>query len=215
MNHAKQILCLSALLTGLVWPGAAIASTVYTVTADTSAIAGTDGYLDLQFEPSPVTPNLATAVVTGFSTDGTLTGAASLTGDVTGQLPGALTFDNQTVFNDYFQETTFGNTETFTVTLNGPTPMSGSSSAFNIAFYGSDGATPLLTDSPDGEAGQIILYGDGSTSVQLYPPAAGEQPVLTITPAVTAPEPATGALIALAFGSIGFWIRKSRLIARR
>jgi hypothetical protein len=112
------------------------------VTANTSSISGQGGYLDLQFEPGPSTVNLATAAVSAFTTDGTLTGAATLTGDVTGQLPGIVDFDNQTVFNDYFQETTFGSTETFTVTLSGPTPLGGGPSGFNISFYAGDGATP-------------------------------------------------------------------------
>jgi hypothetical protein len=117
VNTSKKFLCLSIVFAGALWRGAASASTIYTVTANTSSIAGQHGYLDLQFEPSPAITNLATATVSGFTTNGTLTGAAALTGDVTGQLPAALDFDNQTAFNDYFQETTFGTTETFTITL--------------------------------------------------------------------------------------------------
>ena len=45
----------------------ALAATItYEVTADTSSIAGTSGYLDLQLEPGPMPANLVTANVSGF-----------------------------------------------------------------------------------------------------------------------------------------------------
>jgi hypothetical protein len=126
-----------------------------------------------------------------------------------------VSFDNQTVFNDYFQETTFGTTETFKVTLNGPTPLGGSASAFNIAFYASDQTTPLLTVSPDGEAGQIILNGDGSTSVATYPAGSKEPSALTIASATTVvPEPATLGLMGLSMALIGFGICRRQMIQR-
>lgn len=212
MNKSITILSLSAFFVAAFCSGTATASTVYTVTANTSSISGQDGFLDLQFEPGPGATNLATATVSGFTTNGTLTGAGVLTGDVTGQLPGALHFDNQTVFNDSFQEMTFGTTETFTVTVDGPTPLGAGPSAFNIGFYAADGATPLLTSSPDGNAGQITLNGDGTTSVQTFPGVNGGQPVLTITGAVSAvPEPASLGLIGLSLGFGCFWIRRRAL----
>jgi hypothetical protein len=139
--------------------------------------------------------------VLNFKTNGTLTGSASLTGDVTGQWPAALSFDNQTVFNDYFQPLDFGTTESFTVTLNGPTPLGGGPSAFNIAFYAADGATSLLTVSPDGDAGQIVVNADGTTAATTFASGPNAGSALTITPAVSSsvPEPADSALICLSF----------------
>jgi hypothetical protein len=190
MNKFQLILCLTIASVGVLLPGAASASVTYTVTANTSAISGVDGYLDLQLEPGPASTNLVTASVTDFTTTGTLLGAASLTGDVTGQLPATLSFDNGTVFNDYFQAIDFGSTENFTVTLNGPTPLGEGPSAFNISFYAADGATPLLTVSPDGEAGQIVINPDGSTTVATFASGAGLASALTISAAVSAiPEP--------------------------
>jgi hypothetical protein len=212
MNKLQQILCLSAIVGGTFWPARASAGTVYTVTANTSSISGQDGFLDLQFEPSPGITNLATVTVTGFATNGTVTGAAILTGDVTGQLPATVAFDNQTVFNDYFQETTFGTTEMFTVTLNGPTPLGGSASAFNIAFLASDGTTSLLTTSPDGEAGQILLNSDGTTSAQTFLATPGGQAALTIASStMISPEPASIGLIGLSLGLASLWIGRSRI----
>lgn len=145
------------------------------VTVNTTSVDGATGYLDLQFEPGPAATNFAAATVTGFTTDGALVGSAGLTGDVAGQLPGTLTFDNQTVLNDYFQQVTFGTKESFDVTLNGPTPSGGQASAFNILFYAADGATSILTtDTVDGLAGQITLNSNGSTTVLTEPATVGE-----------------------------------------
>jgi hypothetical protein len=176
------------------------AGITYDVTADTSSVVATAGYLDLQFEPSPTSTNFATAVVNDFMSDGVLSGAATITGDVTGQLPGALTFDNATAFNDYFQAMTFGTSFSFDVTLDGPTPLGGAQSALNISFYDSTGSTPILTtDTTDGIAGQILLNPDGTTSTVTIPATAGGVSVLTITPAVetVTPEPSYMGLMGL------------------
>ncbi len=202
MNKSQQILCLAAALAGGMLPCAALASSItYTVTADTASISGENGYIDLQLEPGPAVANRATASVTNFTTNGTLTGSASLTGDVTGQWPAALSFDNLTPFSDYFQPVDFGTTESFTVTLNGPTPLGGSPSAFNVGFYAADGATPLLTVSADGEAGQIVVNANGTTTVTTFASGPNAGSALTITAAVSSsvPEPAESVLIYLSF----------------
>jgi len=215
MKKSQQILCLAVALVGGMLPVVASASSVtYTVTADTAGISGQNGYFDLQLEPGPASTNLVTASVTNFTTNGTLTGSASLTGDVTGQWPAELSFDNQTVFNDYFQPLDFGTTESFDVTLNGPTPLGGGPSAFVIAFYAADGATSLLTVSPDGDAGQIAVDPDGTTAVTTFASGPNAASALTITPAVSSsvPEPADSALIylslAIALALLPRWRRK-------
>jgi len=166
MRFSQTVFCLA--LAGTVVPAALATGVTYTITADTSSISGKSGYLDLQLEPGPSMTNLVMAGVGQFATTGTLSGTATLTGDATGQLPSALSFDNQAVFNDYFQAMQFGATLSFKVTLNGPTPLGGSASAFNIGFYGADGSTPLLSSSPDGIAGQILINPDGSTMAVDY-----------------------------------------------
>jgi len=216
MNKSQQILCLAAAFISAMLPGAASASSItYTVTADTAGISGQSGYLDLQLEPGPASSNLVTASVANFTTNGTLTGSASLTGDVTGQLPAALNFDNQTVFNDYFQAFHFGTTESFTVTLTGPTPLGGGPSAFNIGFYAADGTTPLLTVSPDGNAGEIVVNPNGTTTVITFDSAPNAASALTITAlsSSSVPEPAELVLIGITFGVAGLLGRK-RLLNR-
>ncbi len=190
----------AVVLASSVLPSHLAASITYLVTANTDGVSGQSGYLDLQLEPGPSATNLATATVTHFSGTGTLSGSATLTGDVTGQLPGTLSFDNQTVFNDYFQGMTFGTTESFDVTLNGPSPAGGAESAFYIAFYASDQSTSLLTVSPDGYAGQISINPDGSTTPSTYAATVNGASALTITPLQplnTVPEPSGLAFLAL------------------
>ncbi len=185
-----HLLCLAAVLASAVLPKPLAATITYLVTANTSAISGQSGYLDLQFEPGP---------------------SATRTGDVTGQLPSTLSFDNQTVFNDYFQGINFGTTESFDVTLNGPSPSGGSVSTFYIAFYASDQSTSLLSVSPEGEAGQITINPDGSTSPSTYAATVNGASALTITPLQplnTVPEPSGFALLAL--GAAFAILRKHR-----
>ena len=187
----------------LLIPSSLHASSVYTVDINTSTLTGTQGYLDLQLEPGPSPSNLATAAVTNFTTDGTLLGAAALTGDASGQLPGTLSFDNATVFNDYFQNLTFGTDISFQVTLNGPTPIGGAASAFNIALYASDGATPLLTVSPDGIIGQLVLNPDGTVTPTTFDSGPSTGPAVTLaTASSSTPEPTTFGLLGIALAAV-------------
>src|SRR5690349_1691025 len=75
----------------------------YNVLVNTSSIAGTAGSLDFNFNPGPLVTQAASVQILNFSTDGSLNGTASKIGDVSGGLPAAMTFDNGTAFNDYFQ----------------------------------------------------------------------------------------------------------------
>jgi hypothetical protein len=204
MYNPQPIFCFAVALVCAAVPQWASADVTYFVTADTSSLLGQNGYLDLQFEPGPVGTNPANAVVTQFTTNGALSGPASLTGDVTGQLPATLSFDNQTVFNDYFQTVQFGTEEKFAVTLDGPNPTGGGPSAFNIAFYASNGSTPLLTVSPDGEVGQIVINSDGSTTPVAYAAAAGAGSVLSVNlvQSETVPEPAHLGWVGAAVGGV-------------
>ena len=89
---------------------------IYDVTVDTSSISGTMGSLDFNFDPGPFMTQLAQLQILGFTSDGALAGACPCgTGDVTGQLPATLTFDNATGFNDYFDSFTYGSAISFDV----------------------------------------------------------------------------------------------------
>lgn len=103
---------------------AAQAAVSYLFTVDTSSIAGTAGYLDMQLSADVNAPLRQTllAQVSGFSTDGALGGEDPYTtvtggfpdilGNLSGTLPGVVKFTDPADVNtnDYFQSITFGTT---------------------------------------------------------------------------------------------------------
>jgi hypothetical protein len=181
----------------------------YSVTIETSAINGTSGNLDLQFNPGAMPgTQLATAAVEGFSSDGTLVGAAVLTGDVTGALPGTVSFDNQTAFNDDFQAIDFGNTIQFELVLSGPavlTPdgISTSGSTFGVGLWDSAGINPLLTSDPDGFVGVVNINLDGSGTPTTFLTDAGGPAAVTFTPEETPAVPEPGSILLFGSGLAG------------
>jgi hypothetical protein len=182
----------------------------YNVTVDTSSISGTSGSLDFQFNPGPLTTQAASLQILEFSSDGSLAGSPALTGDVGGALPGTLTFDNGTQFNDYFDDFTFGSTLSFQVSLYGPAlsspdgvSTSGSDFAFSM-FSDPPGTIPTLTtDTVDGFASTIDVNLDGTTTVT-------DPSIQTIIASSTViPEPSNLLLMATGFcGLAGILLRQ-------
>jgi hypothetical protein len=144
----------------------------YQVSVDTSGISGTAGSLDFNFNPGPLVTQAASLQILGFASDGALAGSPTLTGDVSGALPAALTFDNATGFNDYFEGFTFGKDLRFEVSLYGPalsspdgTSTSGSTFAFSL-FSDAAGTVPALTtDATEGFAFKVDVNLDGTPRV--------------------------------------------------
>ena len=201
-------LCIAFLLTTATL---AVADPItYNVTVDTSSISGTSGSLDFQFNPGPLTTQAASLQILEFSSDGSLAGSPALTGDVGGALPGTLTFDNGTQFNDYFDDFTFGSTLSFQVSLYGPAlsspdgvSTSGSDFAFSM-FSDPPGTIPTLTtDTVDGFAGTINVNLDGTTTVT-------DPSIQTIIASSTViPEPSNLLLMATGFcGLAGILLRQ-------
>ena len=182
----------------------------YLVTINTSAINSTSGNLDLQFNPGTLPgTQLATATVQGFTSDGTL-GSATLTGDVTGALPGTLSFDNQTVFNDDFQAIVFGDSIQFDLVLSGPavlTPdgISTSGSSFGIGLWDSTGFSPLLTSDPNGFAGIVNVNLDGSGTTTTFLTDAGGPPVVTVASEVASAVPEPDSILLFGTGLAGLF----------
>jgi len=183
----------------------------YNVTVDTSSISGTAGALDFNFNPGPLATQAASLQILNFTSDGTLASCAANsqgfcpTGDVTGTLPGTLTFGNGAAFNDYFDGFTFGSAISFGVSLLGPAlsspdgvSTSGSTFAFSM-FSDAAGTMPVLTtDTTNGFAFTVDVNLDGSTAVN----SSSNQ--TTVTPeASSTPEPGCVFLLGVGLACIG------------
>jgi len=210
MRLNKSFLSISFLaVCGVAVP--AFADVIYGVTVDTSSLSGNGGYIDLQFNPSPFTTQAANAAVTNFSTDGTLDIFGDdpfdfSGGDVSGTLPGTVSFDNGTSTNEYTQGMTFGNTISFNVDLSGPSidlPNGEGGGSFFLTFYDPSFDT-LLTNSSNGAAFEVDINGDGSTTPTAFANASGGPTLVTYaTPLTATPEPSmvlllAGGLVAMA-----------------
>ena len=185
----------------------------YAVTVDTSSISGTAGSLDFNFNPGPFTTQAASLQILNFSSDGSLAGNCPCgIGDVAGQLPATITFDNGTAFNDYFDQFTYGSTLSFDVSLYGPAlsspdgvSTSGSTFAFSM-FSDTDGTAPALTtNTTDGYAVTIDVNLNGTTTVTNFSTQAGVNPLQGASPV---PEPNEVALTLGLLALAGFVHRR-------
>ncbi len=195
---------------GLLGAGSAHAGITFNVSVDTSSLNTQSGLLDFQFNPGDSTALAATASVTLFQTvGGILSQPAMLTGDAAGSLPGTLTLQNSTAFNDANQGFTFGDSFSFNLTLSGPAvdnPGGTAGSTFALSLYAADDITPLLTTDPNGSVATINLNANGTTSVFTFPQSPTDNtPVATVTLAGAVPEPSTlvlGLIAAMCAGLI-------------
>lgn len=150
----------------------------FQITVDTSAIAGTTGYVDFQFNPADENAADASASISAWDGSITLFGSPTVEGSVTGSLPETVSLLNSTAFNDYFQTVEFGDTFSFVVEFSGDFAVESSSLAtsFALSLYAADGVTPLLTDDVSGSIVRIELASDGVT-VETFAPS-----VVQVTP---------------------------------
>lgn len=169
MFGKSELIRISLLFTAL-----AVASAdpiTYVVNVNTSSLSGLGtGGIDFQFNPGG-TSSPASLEIQNFTSDGALVGTPSVTGDVTGTLPAMLTFVNDTPFNDYFQNFTFGNSLAFDVIFlpGAPNPLATDGSTFAFSLF-SDiaGTVPALTSNPAGFALSIDLNLDGTTTSNIF-----------------------------------------------
>jgi hypothetical protein len=187
----------------------ATADVIYFVTVDTTAIGGTAGNIDFQFNPGGPSTQAAFASISLFSSSGgTLTGAPSTIGDVTGTLPANVTIANTSTLNDYFQPFTFGTSFQFQLLLGGPAinspnGTSTSGSSFALSLLNSLGDAAFLTTDPNGFAGIANVALNGHVSTTVFPSNAnGGPPVVTFTTTSVVPEPSTFSFICCFFLAI-------------
>jgi hypothetical protein len=167
----------------------------YNVMVNTSSISGTAGSLDFNFNPGLLTTQSASLKILTFASNGSLLSCAANvqgfcpTGDVSGQLPATLTFDNATPFNDYFDDFTFGSTLSFQISLYGPAlsapdGVSTSGSAFAFSMFSNRAGTipALTTDTTDGFAVTVADNLDGTTTVNNFSAQTSVQPASSAVP---------------------------------
>ncbi len=140
----------------------AVGHVTYHVVVDTTAIAGSTGFLDFQFN--------AAAVPGSSSADVLLSNLSSVGG---GTLPATLDLHNNSPFGETKQGFTFGTSLSFDVTVSGDAlskPDHGSfGSTFALQLRAADGLTAELTTDPGGSVVRIAIGPDGDTFATTYP----------------------------------------------
>jgi hypothetical protein len=184
-------------------------SVQYMVTVNTTSILGDDGYIDFQMNPTAMPTQAANADVANFFTVGVLDPAApysGTSGEVSGMLPGTVTLTNSETTNEYTEGMTpFGRTITFDLDLYGPAlsnPNGEGGGSFYLSFLDPNG-NPLLTTSPQGDALEIDINGNGTTSVGY------QSPEVTLSGPEFVPEP--GSMALLLFGGLAAFATLGRM----
>lgn len=152
---------------------------VYHVSIDTSALAGTDGYLDFLLQGvSNATPVQLT--LSNFAGD--YDSASFALGDVSGAISSALTIGNSAGWNEFGQWTHFGGVLTFDISYT-DSGATGAGSTLSIALL--DAGLSYL--GVNGDIVTLALQPGGATTIST------DSAYATIS---TVPEPATSMLFA-------------------
>lgn len=202
-------------------PFALAKSITYQVNVNTSSVQGTDGYVDLQFNPAAQSGQQeATATVSNYtgatnpnpaspntSTSGnvTVTGGAPLTP------ASVIVFDTGTggssASNYYLTDQAFTKSITFDLSLSGPEVQNpngnGGGTTFYLSYFDTNG-NPNLTSDADGIVAAVTISPNGTTTTQTFPGPSGGSPVVTFGPLATVPEPSSAFL--LVSGGIGLLV---------
>jgi hypothetical protein len=197
---------LALALWGLSPEGTARAGSItYLVTANTTSLNGTSGYLDFQLNPNMSTAASASATITNFTGDGTLGAELPPLGDVSGTLPGTVSFTNGPPPNDYTQASTYGNSLSFDVTLSGAAVGGSAPAGSTFAFSLLDSSGNPYSTGPNGATVTIDINPSGTTTSTSYPPASGGGPTATASLVTAVPEPATLWSMSLGLGTLLGW----------
>jgi hypothetical protein len=177
---------------------------------NTTSIAGTVGDIDFNFGPSFNSPD-ATAVISMWMSDGTLSGVPSTSGTTAGVLPADVTMKIiGGTGSDYFHDFTFGTSLMFNLALNFDSPTPGTfttDDTFGLALY--DGMSmPLLANGSQGDfIFSVDMHPDGSYTTH----DASSNGQLTISSSV--PEPSTWTLFGAGLLGVAFPLYRRRIRA--
>lgn len=160
--HTMTSLFLRALLAFSIAVGApaALAGPLYRVSLDTSAFAGSTGFLSLGFNGGG---DIGQAIARASNFSGNFLGAPAYTGDVSGDVAGGVILGTSEGQNFFDQAVNFGGLFSFDVSLDSGNDVFGSLfsvALFNAAFDAYMGAdADLLTiDLVPGEAAAINVF---------------------------------------------------------
>jgi hypothetical protein len=189
------------------------------VTVNTTSALAQMGYIEFQFNNGPLTTQPANADVAAFVTDGVLIPPGTNTNESSGMLPGTVTQDNSTSFDDYIEEMTFGTTITFDLDLYGPAisnPNGEGGGTFTLDFLNSDQSGYLFTDDPQNDVPvfTVDINGDGTTTAMTYPSENGGPPVVTFIGPTEVPEPSSIAMLCGGLFALAFFGRR-RILAKK
>src|SRR5258708_6534475 len=126
---------------------------IFTITVNTSSIAGTVGDIDFNFGGFVSSPNV-TALISMWSSNGTLSGVPVTSGTTSGVLPTNVTMKViGGTGSDYFHDFTFGNFLMFNLQLTYDSAIPGSfttDDTWGLALYDSM-VMPLLANGSQGD----------------------------------------------------------------
>jgi hypothetical protein len=174
----------------------------YNVTVNTSDIAGVAGQIDMQFNPAVDPAVAAQAVVSGFTTNGTLAGAPTVDGTVVGDLGSSLTFSNGTTLNAYLDGFTFGTAFSFLITFSGDflTAPSLDATAFSLSLYDLS-FNPLGSLASSSSLLSFELVNGGVITNDTSSPVGNDQLARLAVTDAPASVPAPAGILLLAFGA--------------
>lgn len=195
---------LIAALAGLAMALPASAAT-YTVSVDTSSLAGQSGYLDFGFAGLADSP-AATGTLFGLS-GGTALGAAQLDGAAS-ITPGGWQLGTGESFNAVFQSWQFGTQLRFTVDFSGDwlKAGSGSGNSFSLKLWDEAVSMPLLTADGAGDVLRFELSPGGSVGIETFARDSIGTPSVVQVSAV--PEPHTYAMLLAGLGLLAMARRR-------
>lgn len=174
----------------------------YQFTVNTQALSGQVDNLDFQLNPGqfPGAPGVS-ILISNFAVNGGSYAPADiqLTGDANGLLPGSLTLNNTTGYNDAYQPATLGSSITFLATLSGPGANQPASPGtfFGFSIYDNAGVNALLTTSADGTIAGFNIDATNGLAPFTNPATTNGASAATIA-SVPEPSTAVGLLLGLA-----------------